>query len=158
MKKYNLQKDLKNIIRVFFSTLSIITLFVIFALALLLPIFLVSKYYPKTYSLIITSLILLIILILIIKKLITIWKKYKKIDFFVYHILINFFAPIITFFILIIIESVFLRIFYKILPFIYSTILIVVINLFIIFLLFLLRRIIHNFKLYLKENQIKEIT
>ena len=122
MKKYNLKKDLKNISRIFFSASLIIVLFIIFSFALLLPIYLVSKYYPNTYSIIISLLVLSIILIIIIKILIKIWKKYKKIDLFIYHLLFYFFIPVLSIILLIILESVLLRILYHKLSLIYSTI------------------------------------
>lgn len=158
MKKYNFKKDLKNIFRIFFSALTIISLFVIFSFVLLLPIYLVSKYYPKTYSIIISLLIVLIILIIIIKKMLKIWKKYKKINLFIYHILFYFLIPPVSIIFLIIFESVLLRIFYRIFNFINSTIFLIIINIVILFLIFFIRKIIHNFKLFLKENQIKDIT
>ncbi|OHD06060.1 MAG: hypothetical protein A2086_10380 [Spirochaetes bacterium GWD1_27_9] len=154
MKKYNLKTDLKRIYYIIISVLTILGMFALFSLIFILPIYLVSKYYPAIYNIISLLVIFLIIIFFVIKKIIKIWDKYKKINFLILHIFTFFLLPIFIFFFFILIELVVFRGFYQLLDFILATIFVVVINLILIISILLSRRIFFYLKNHLKKNEL----
>lgn len=156
MKRYSFKKDLKKIFYILFVIISILTVFAVISFLILLPIYLVSKYHSDFYSLIVVCLILIIILFLIIKKIVLIWKKYKKLSFFILHLLTFLAIPLMLFAFFVIVETVIFRIFYEILPFLYATTAVISSNIILFVIFMIMRKAFFNIKLYLKNNQIKD--
>lgn len=155
MKKYNLKNDLKRISYTSFSILILLFIFIVFSFAILLPIFLVSKYYPTTYTIIALSLILILFIFLVTRKLVSTWNKYKNLGNFSLHLLIYLLIPVIGVIFITIIETFFFRVFYDILSFPIATVMIVILNIVLIISIIFLRRFFFNIKQYLRENQLK---
>jgi len=158
MKQYNLKSDLKKILYIVSSIAGITGIFLIFSAAFLLPIYLLSKYFTKTYTIIVICAIVMGITVFFILKLFKIWKKYKNPVFFLNHFLLYYFIPVFIIFFFLIFEGIIFRLFFYFFSpnVIFPAIIVLSLNIIVIVLLILSRRLFHNWKSYLKEKEIKD--
>lgn len=157
MKQYNLKSDLKKILYIASSIAGITGIFLIFSAAFLLPIYLLSKYFTKAYTIIVICAIVLGITVFFILKLLKIWKKYKNPVYFLNHFLLYYLIPVFIVLFFLIFEGIIFRLFFYFLSpgLLAPTIIVLSLNILVIILLILSRRFFHNWKSFLKDREIK---
>ena len=149
---YNAKSDLKRISYILSSAVIMLCIFTAFSLVVLLPIFLLSKYQPNIYSAVVLGLIGLAILFFIGLRIRKLYKRYGKLKPLLIHLLVRFAFPIAIVILLLIIEGVLFRLtFGLIVSRIVASIIVVAVNVVIVWLLFLSRRIFFYTNRYLND-------
>ena len=149
-KSYNAKSDLKRITYILTSAVMMLCIFAAFAVAVLLPIYLLSKYHPTVYSIVVLSLIGLCIAAAVGLRIYRLAKRYRRPMPLFIHLLVRFIFPITIVIFLLFFEGVLFRLSYgllsgKIIP----TIIVILTNAVIVWLLFLSRRIFFYTNAYL---------
>ena len=127
-------------------------IFAAFAAVVLLPIYLLSKYQPNVYSAVVLGLIGLAILFFIGMRIRSLYKRYGSLKPLLIHLLVRFVFPIAIVIALLIIEGVLFRLtFGLIVSRIIASIIVVAVNVVIVWLLFLSRRIFFYTNRYLND-------
>ncbi len=152
-KKYNVKSDVKRISYIAGSALMIVLIFCAFSLIFLLPIYLLSKYQPRLYSVVVLAIIAAFLIYLLVRRMIILYQRYGKIRDVLLHLTVKVAAPIFIIFFMLIFEGVIFRLFFgifaqPIIPIIITTLL----NVLVIGLLFLSRRLFFNAKMYLTKQ------
>ena len=149
---YNAKSDLKRISYILSSAVIMLCIFAAFAAVVLLPIYLLSKYQPNVYSAVVLGLIGLAILFFIGMRIRSLYKRYGSLKPLLIHLLVRFVFPIAIVIALLIIEGVLFRLtFGLIVSRIIATIIVVAVNVVIVWLLFLSRRIFFYTNRYLND-------
>ena len=149
---YNAKSDLKRISYILSSAVIMLCIFAAFAAVVLLPIYLLSKYQPNVYSAVVLGLIGLAILFFIGMRIRSLYKRYGNLKSLLIHLLVRFCFPIVIIIALLIIEGVLFRLsFGLIVSRIIASIIVVAVNVVIVWLLFLSRRIFFYTNRYLND-------
>lgn len=149
---YNAKSDLKRISYILSSAVIMLCIFAAFAAVVLLPIYLLSKYQPNVYSAVVLGLIGLAILFFIGMRIRSLYKRYGSLKPLLIHLLVRFVFPIAIVIALLIIEGVLFRLtFGLIVSRIIASIIVVAVNVVIVWLLFLSRRIFFYTNRYLND-------
>ncbi len=155
--KYNFKTDLKKISYVAMASITIFFIFVLFSTIIILPIYLISKYWVKIYSIFTLILFLILIIVFFVFRLKKMWNKYKDIKFFLIDLFVLKFIPLIIIIFLIFFETIIFRLFFYIFntSVILPSIIVIIINIGIIVALIFSRRFFFNIKAFLKNNEVK---
>lgn len=94
MSDFNLKRDLKRGFNKFLAVLSVLVLFVVFALAIIVPIYYFSQYSIRWYTIATLGLAALLLAYVLARKVYTISCKYRGLLPLVLHIIFKFFLPL----------------------------------------------------------------
>lgn len=149
VNKYDLKRDLKKIFYLSKISLTILFFFLVFCLVFIFPIYYFSKNFTNIYTIIVLLLIAVLLLFMLMKKLIKVWNKYKELKPFLLHFFLYYLNPIILLIFFILAETVAFRVLYQLIPFLFATVAITLMNLIFIFFIILVRKLYFNSKQYL---------
>ncbi len=156
MKK--IDTEFKKLFNTLKYILILILFFILFCIVFLYPIYWLSVYHLKEYSILTILVTSLFILFLMGKDLFYRYKKYNNLKYLLADISLKIFAPLLVFILLINLEIVLLKLFLEI---VYSKALSIIlfggVNIPIIFLLFYLNILRNRAALSLKKRELKNI-
>ena len=149
-KTYNAKSDLKRISYILTSALIMLCIFAAFSAVILLPIYLLSKYHPTIYSIVVLSIIGLCIAAAVGMRIFRLAKRYRRPMTLLIHLLVRFVFPIAIVVFLLFFEGVLFRLSFGLIANrIIASVIVILTNAVIVWLLFLSRRIFFYTNAYL---------
>lgn len=153
MSKYSIRNDLKKVSYVLTAVFFILFIFAVFSAVIIYPIYLLATSQPARYTGAVLLLIACFIIYLIIRKIVGIYKKYGSFSLLLMHIFHYFIIPLTGLVFVIFIETLAVRALFLFFPLIGAIAGLAILNILLIVLFFLVRKVSHKAKQFLKSKR-----